>query len=176
MDAAAEAEVTRELEDAFGATRVVYVDNGLLNDHTDGHIDTLARFVAPGVVLCMAPSSEDDPNRDVLEAIARDLGAMRDARGRRIEVVRVPSPGRVLDEDGRVMPASYANFYIANGTVVVPTYGSPRDDDATAAIARAFPSRTTIPVYAKDVLRGGGAFHCITQQQPAPNGAKSGAS
>jgi agmatine deiminase len=152
--------------DALGASKVLWVEEGLLNDHTDGHIDTIARFVAPGRVVCMAPSGDDDPNRDVLEAIAAQLAAMTDARGRKLEVVRIPSPGRVLDEDGEVMPASYVNFYIANTAVVVPTYGTAFDEAAVEALIPLFPGRRVVGRSARTVLEGGGAFHCITQQLP----------
>src|SRR5579871_4540708 len=95
---------------------------------------------------------------------------MVDARGRKLQVVRVPSPGRIEDEDARVMPASYVNFYIANAAVVVPTYGAPFDDEAVAKIGALFPGRRTFGVDARAVLSGGGAFHCITQQQPRSGG------
>ncbi len=161
-----EAGVEAILRDWLGATKVLWLDEGLLNDHTDGHIDTLARFVAPGVVVCMAPSGDDDPNAAVLDRIAAALSAMTDAAGRALRVVRVPSPGRVLSDEGDVMPASYVNFYIANHSVIVPTYGTPHDDAAVAAIAALFPDRRTVGLSARAILEGGGAFHCITQQVP----------
>ena len=150
---------------ALGVRQVVWLDRGLANDHTDGHIDTLARFVAPGVVTCMAPAP-GDPNHDALDGICRDLAAARTADGGRLEVVTVPSPGAVHDAAGQLMPASYMNFYVANTTVVVPTYGVAADAAAVEAIARLFPGRRTIGVDAKPVVVGGGAFHCATQQQP----------
>jgi agmatine deiminase len=150
---------------ALGAGRVVWLDRGLANDHTDGHIDTLARFVAPGVVACMA-AAPGDPNRDALDGIVADLRAARSARGDRLEVVTVPSPGAVEGATGQLMPASYMNFYIANTTVVVPTYGVPADDAAVSAIAAMFPTRRAVAVDGKAVVVGGGAFHCSTQQQP----------
>lgn len=159
-------EIERAVAKALGAEKVLWVTEGLLNDHTDGHIDTIARFVAPGRVVCMAPSGDDDPNREVLDRIGRELAAMTDARGRRLDVVRIPSPGRVLDEDDEVMPASFVNFYVANTTVVVPTYGTPFDDAAVAALAPLFPGRRVIGKSARTILEGGGAFHCITQQLP----------
>lgn len=162
-----EAAVESALRDALGAERVLWLDQGLDNDHTDGHVDTLARFVAPGVVVCMEPRDGDDPNRDVLHAIGRALDAMTDAEGHRLEVVRIPSPGRVVDARGRVMPASYVNFYIGNRTVAVPTYGSRWDDEAVERLRALFPGRRTVGLSSKAILTGGGAFHCITQQQPS---------
>lgn len=161
-----QAEIERALCGALGAERVLWIERGLMNDHTDGHVDTIARFVAPGVVVCMQPSGEDDPNAEVLEEIARQLASMVDARGRKLQVVRVPSPGRVLDPDGEIMPASYANFYIGNSSVVVPTYGTPWDDAAVRALEPLFPERRVVGRASKTILEGGGAFHCITQQQP----------
>jgi len=160
------AEIEKELEESLGAERVLWVTKGLLHDHTDGHIDTIARFVAPGRVVCMSASGDDDPNREVLDAIGKELAAMTDARGRRLDVVRIPSPGRVLDEDGEVMPASHVNFYIGNRTVVVPTYGTKFDEAAVAAITPLFPGRRVVGASARVILEGGGAFHCITQQVP----------
>lgn len=150
---------------ALGAERVVWLDRGLANDHTDGHIDTLARFVMPGVVACMEPAP-GDPNRDALAGILADLGDARTAGGDRLEVVTVPSPGAVEDAAGNLMPASYMNFYVANTAVVVPTYGVAADDAAVSAIAAMFPTRRAVAVPGKPVVVGGGAFHCSTQQQP----------
>ena len=160
----------RAIEDGLramlGIERTIWLGDGLRNDHTDGHVDNIARFVAPGVAACMEARGDDDPNRAALDAIARDLAAATDARGRRLEVVRIPSPGRVVDEDGRVVPASFANFYIGNGAVVVPTYETKWDDEAVQKIGALFPGRRTVGVSARAILSGGGAFHCITQQQP----------
>ncbi len=160
------AQVEADLKDYLGATKTLWITEGLANDHTDGHVDTIARFVRPGLVMVMKPSGEDDPNAAVLDRIASELEGQTDAAGRALEVVRVPSPGRVLDEDGAVMPASYVNFYIGNRTVTVPQYGTPHDAAALDAIAAAFPDRRTIGAPARAILAGGGAFHCITQQIP----------
>jgi agmatine deiminase len=158
--------IERKLAEALGTRTVLWLEKGLLNDHTDGHVDTLARFVAPGVVVCMEPADPDDPNREVLQAIAADLERFTDAAGRRLDVRRIPSPGRVLGRSGEVLPASYVNFYIANHSVAVPTYDSPHDAAALAMIAELFPNRRTVGIAAKALLAGGGALHCITQQQP----------
>jgi agmatine deiminase len=157
----------RYLKSALGYQKILWLDEGLINDHTDGHIDTIARFIAPGVVMCMAPQTEDDPNAATLERIAQTLTTFTDAQGRPLQVVTIPSPGRVLNEDGEIMPASYVNFYIGNSTVVVPTYGSASDEAAVKAIATHFPTRRTVGRSAKAIVSGGGAFHCITQQQPS---------
>ena len=162
-----QADVEQALADALGAQRVLWVTEGLRNDHTDGHIDTIARFVAPGEVVCMAPSGDDDPNAAILDAIAAELAAMTDARGRPLTVHRIPSPGRVTDEDGRVLPASHVNFLITNHSVIVPTYGTPYGDAAVAALAPLFPTRRVVGRSALAILSGGGAFHCISQQVPA---------
>jgi agmatine deiminase len=159
-------EVERALIGALGAEKVLWLGDGLRNDHTDGHVDTVARFVRSGRVVAMEARADDDPNRDALGALLRELRGSVDARGRRLEVVTVPSPGRVVDPDDRVMPASYVNFYIANSAVVVPTYGSRFDDEAVERIGALFPGRRAIGVDARAILSGGGAFHCITQQQP----------
>lgn len=168
-------EISMWLREALGIERLIWIDEGLLNDHTDGHIDTIARFVAPGVVVCMEPSGDHDPNARVLEDIARQLNAAKDAKGRKLKVVRVPSPGKVLNSSGEVMAASYVNFYIGNKTVVVPTYGTVNDDEAVRRIGELFPGRQTVGVSARAILEGGGAFHCITQQEPLGNRPVEGA-
>lgn len=154
------------LKHTLGVEKVLWVDEGLLNDHTDGHIDTIVRFLAPGVVCCMAPFGADDPNRAVLDRIAAQLESMTDARGRKLEVVRIPSPGLVVDAEGEIMPASHVNFYVGNTCVVVPTYGTASATHAVEAIARWVHRRSTIGSEARAILTGGGAFHCITQQVP----------
>jgi agmatine deiminase len=156
----------RRLCETLGVEAVRWLDQGLENDHTDGHVDTLVRFVRPGVVVAMEARTPEDPNREVLATLVRDASAMTDARGRRLEVVRIPSPGRVVDPDGRLMPASYVNFYVCNAAVVVPTYGSPFDAEAVERIGALFPGRKTVAVEGRAILSGGGAFHCITQQEP----------
>ncbi len=154
-----------KLAGALGARRVLWLEEGLHNDHTDGHVDNLARFVAPGVVVCQAPSGSTDPNAEVLDSIARQLEAMVDAEARKLDVVRIPSPGLVVDEGGLPIPASHMNYLIGNDTVVVPIY-SDTGDDAVKALAPLFPGRKVIGLSANAILTGGGAFHCITQQEP----------
>jgi len=164
-----EADVEAVLGPALGVERFIWLEEGLLNDHTDGHVDTLARFVAPGRVVCMAPAGSGDPNAEALIAIRDTLAASDDARGRRLEVIALPSPGRIEGPDGALMPASYVNFYIGNNAVIVPTYGVDTDAEALRLLSECFPDRETLGVSALALLQGGGAFHCITQQQPRPD-------
>jgi agmatine deiminase len=159
-------QIEAALREGLGAEKVLWLDEGLINDHTDGHIDTLARFVAPGVVVCMEARDAGDPNAAILDRLAADLTAFTDARGRRLQVVRIPSPGGVENAEGELMPASFVNFYIGNRSVVVPTYGTPYDEAAVAALTPLFPGRRVVGRSARAILSGGGAFHCITQQQP----------
>jgi agmatine deiminase len=162
-----EADAEAALALALGARKVVWLGNGLLNDHTDGHVDNLARFVAPGVVACPIAFGLDDPNAAVYDAAARALAAATDAEGRRLCLVRVPSPGRIVDDEGRRVPASHMNFLIANRAVIVPTYDIRAGELAVQALETVFADRTVIGLPAKALLTGGGAFHCISQQQPA---------
>lgn len=163
-EAAAEA----ALAGALGARKVLWLGEGLFNDHTDGHVDNLARFVAPGVAACPVAWGRKDPNADVYDAAARDLAAMTDAEDRPLKVVRVPSPGLIVNADERVVPASHMNFLFGNGAVIVPTYGDARAADlACQALATVFTDREIIPLPSTAILSGGGSFHCITQQEPA---------
>lgn len=157
-----EAKAEAALGEALGANRVVWLGDGLANDHTDGHVDNLARFAAPGVVACPVGFGADDPNAAVYDACARDLASAGFA------VVRIPSPGRLDDENGEPIPASHMNFLIANGAVLVPTYGNAEAARlACEALGAAFPDREIIPLSSTAILTGGGSFHCITQQEPA---------
>ena len=155
-----EADATRALAQAFGVDQVIWLDEGLINDHTDGHVDNIARFIGPGRVLCQAPTGDDDPNTKTYATIERKLS---DAG---LEVHLIPSPGRIVDEDGTPVPASHMNFLISNGTVFIPTY----DADAVPALLAAFesvlPDYKLITLPARHILSGGGAFHCMTQQVP----------
>jgi agmatine deiminase len=156
------------LAHALGAKTVLWLGDGLRNDHTDGHVDNLARFVAPGVVACPISWGKTDPNAGVYDATARALSEMTDARGERLKVMRIPSPGRMVNDDGDVVPASHMNFLIANGAVVVPTYEDIQAGRlAVEAVQAAFPDRQVIGLPSTAILTGGGSFHCITQQEPA---------
>lgn len=153
-------EIGRELARTLGFDRVLWLGDGLINDHTDGHVDNLARFAGPNCLIVPEPTGADDPNAAIYadaNARARDFG---------VETVRIPSPGR-MKRDGAIEPASYVNFAITTHLVVVPTFGSPHDEAGVAAIADLFPDRETIGLRADAVLAGGGGFHCASQQMPA---------
>jgi agmatine deiminase len=164
------AEAEAALGETFGAKKIVWIDQGLINDHTDGHIDNLARFVGAARVVCQSPAGADDPNAATFNAIARTLETATDAFGRKLEVIRVPGAGLVLTDAGEISPASHMNFVIANGVVVVPVYGTPTAELALEALRRVFRDRKVIGVSSRGLLgqgmSGGGSFHCITQQEP----------
>jgi agmatine deiminase len=165
-----EAEAEAALEEALGARKIVWIDEGLKNDHTDGHVDNLARLVGPARVVCQSPAGPDDPNAEAFDAIACVLERAIDAAGRRLELIRIPGPGLVHDSLGGIAPASHLNFIIANGVVVVPVYGTTTQDTALAALQSVFPNRKVIGVPSRGLLgggdAGGGSFHCISVQVP----------
>jgi agmatine deiminase len=161
-----EAAAEHALAQALGARKVLWLGDGLFNDHTDGHVDNLARFVAPGVVAAPIAVGYDDPNAHVYDEAAAALASMRDAGGRKLKVMRIPSPGRIVRE-GQVVPASHMNFIIANGAVVLPTYERRLSQLAAEALAAIFPGREIVALSSDALLTGGGSFHCITQQEPA---------
>ncbi len=154
------------LAETLGARKVIWLDDGLANDHTDGHVDNLARFVAPGVVACPVGVGLDDPNTRIYDHTARLLGSQTDARGVALQVVRIPSPGRFTDEDGEIIPASHMNFLIANDCVIVPIYKERPGELAVEALQSLFPERRVVGLSSKAILTGGGSFHCISQQVP----------
>lgn len=158
------------LRTSLGARKILWIDEGLTGDHTDGHIDNIARFVGPARIVVQEPAGPDDPNAAVFEAIARNLQGATDADGRAIEVIEIPGPGLVLNALGEVAPASHLNFAIANGIVVVPVFDTNTQADALERLQAVFPDRKVVGLPASGLLgagdAGGGAFHCITREEP----------
>ncbi|HTO70044.1 MAG TPA: agmatine deiminase family protein [Myxococcota bacterium] len=158
--------VEKLLGELLGVRAVIWLGEGIEGDDTDGHIDDLARFVAPGRVVSAREPDRSDPNHEPLEDCARRLRAARDARGRSLEVIDLPMPPAVRAGPDR-LPASYANFYVANRAVLVPTFGAPSDGVVLETLRPLFPGRTVVGIPSRALVRGLGAVHCLTQQQPA---------
>lgn len=151
--------------DYFGVQSVIWLGEGIEGDDTHGHVDDLTRFVAPDTVITMVEPNERDENYSALHHNLGRLRATRDQSGQRLNVVEIPMPRPVVFE-GRRLPASYANFYIANGAVLVPVFNDPNDRIALNTLAELFPGREIVPIYSGDLIWGFGAMHCMTQQQP----------
>lgn len=154
------ADIEARLCEALDIDRTLWLGNGLIGDHTDGHVDNLARFVGEGRLALPVPACDDDPN----SAVYADARVRAEAFGG-ITIVDLPSPGRV-EVDGELAAASYMNFYIGNSVVVVPIYGVPNDIAAIDALAALFPDRRAVGVPARGIIAGGGSFHCSSQQLP----------
>jgi len=152
--------------DYFGIRKVIWLGKGIVGDDTHGHVDDLSRFVAPDTVLTMVEPNKSDRNHEVLTDNVRRLRAATDQDGKKLQVVELPMPSPLTFE-GRRLPASYGNFYIANGVVLVPVFNDPNDRIALNTLAELFPSREIIPIYSGDFVWGLGAMHCMTQQQPS---------
>jgi agmatine deiminase len=148
------------LAGSLGLSDMLWLDEGLANDHTDGHVDNLARFVAPGILGIPEATDPDDPNTAIY-ADARDR-----AKAHGVEVSSIPSPGLVM-VDGEAIPASYMNFYVGNAAVIVPIYGRPNDQAALDAFRPFFPGRDIVGLRSDAILTGGGSFHCSSQQMPS---------
>ncbi len=160
------AELEARLAGLLGAEGVIWLEAVLAGDDTDGHVDNIARFVAPTRVVCARERDPSDPNHAPLAACAERLRAATDARGRRLELFELPMPPPI-EEAGVRLPASYANFYIANRVVAVPQFGVRTDDEALAVLRHVFPERGVVGVPARALVCGLGTLHCLTQQQPA---------
>jgi agmatine deiminase len=160
------AEIERQLRDYLGATRVIWLRRGIAGDDTHGHVDDLARFAGPETVVVASEQDRADPNYEPL----RENATLLRAAG--LRVVKLPMP-RPLIFDGRRLPASYANFYIANGVVLAPTFNDPNDRVALAMLAGVFPDREVVGINCTELIWGLGAIHCMTQQQPG-NGIDKG--
>lgn len=155
-----EAAIEAALKSAFGADEIIWLGEGLLNDHTDGHVDNIARFIGPGHVLCQHPADAKDPNAEVLQEIERTLVASG------LMVSSIPSPSLVHFGDGVPVPASHMNFTITNRAVFVPVYEDRFSAVALSEMKALFPGREVIGLPARAILAGGGSFHCMTREIP----------
>lgn len=159
------ADIEHLLQECLGVREILWLGDGIEGDDTDGHIDDLTRFVGPGTVVTVVESNRADPNHAPLEANRRLLDTLS-VGGRKLTVVELPMPEPQYLEEQR-LPASYANFYIANGAVLVPTFGCPADEVACATLRDCFPGRRVVAVDCRVLIAGLGALHCLTQQVPA---------
>ncbi len=157
------------LKAAFGVSQIIWLERGLTNDHTDGHVDNIARFIAPGHVLCQVASGGDDPNGQVFGEVTEAL------RVAGLEVSQLPSPGLVTNAAGDALPASHLNFTLINGAVLLPVYEDVFSAQAGAELQRLFPQRQIIALPARHILSGGGSFHCMTREIPCFPISTSGA-
>jgi agmatine deiminase len=153
--------------DYLGAPHVIWLGKGIAGDDTHGHVDDLTRFVAPDTVVTVVESNSKDVNHKPLRDNLRRLQSAHDQSGKKLNIVDLPMPAPVIFEQRR-LPASYANFYIANGIVLVPVFNDPNDRIALNTLAALFPTREIVPIYSGDLVWGLGTMHCMTQQQPAP--------
>jgi agmatine deiminase len=159
------ADYEKVFSDHLGIKNVVWLGSGIAGDDTHGHVDDITRFVSPDTVVT-AVESDDDPNYEPLRENIRRLRAAADQDGKSLGIVELPMPGPVIFE-GRRLPATYANFYIANGIVLAPVFNDPNDRVALDILADLFPDREVVGIYSGDLIWGFGAMHCMTQQQPA---------
>jgi agmatine deiminase len=160
------AELERVFADYLGIKRVVWLERGIAGDDTHGHVDDITRFVAPDTVLTAHEPDRNDPNHEPLRENLRKLAKSTDQSGKPLRILKLPMPAPVVFR-GQRLPASYANFYIANRVVLAPVFNDPQDRVALNALAEAFPKRQVVGIYCGDFIWGLGALHCMTQQQPA---------
>ena len=160
------AEYEAAFKEYLGITETIWLAGGCEGDDTHGHIDDIARFIAPGKVVVVSTDDRESANYEPFAENIRRLKAAKDARGNSLEVIELPSPRRILFVD-EVLPASYANFYIGNSVVAVPTFNDPADSVALGILQKCFPDRTVIGICAVDLILGQGTLHCLSQQQPS---------
>ena len=160
------AEIEKFLKSALGLSQVIWLGEGIIGDDTDGHIDDIARFVDPTTVACIVEANSKDENYCSLQDNYERLKSARDQRGDKLNVIKLPCPAP-LYRDGARLPASYANFYIANEVVLVPVFDDPSDAVALGTLRELFPGRNVIGLRCDGVVAGLGAIHCVTQQEPA---------
>ena len=166
-------DIEKYLEDFLGIKKTIWLFQGIVNDHTDGHIDEIARFVGPNKIVCGYEDDEKDPNYTILKNNYETLTAATNLEGQPFEVIKLPMPHINFPDDaagtskGEKAPVSYTNFYIGNGVVLAAVFNDPNDAKAIEILQSCFPDRKIVPIDCSDIMYGGGAIHCMTQQQPA---------
>ncbi len=159
------ADMEKFLKDYLGIQKTIWLKEGLVNDHTDGHIDELARFVAPDKIVCAYEDDENDENYRILQANYQTLSEATDIQGKPFEILKLPMP-HMRYEDGTKAPVSYTNFYIGNTVLLAATFKDENDKEALKILEECFPGRKVAGIDCSDIISGGGALHCMTQQQP----------
>lgn len=165
MDAS---EIEAVLKPLLGVSKVIWLEQGLSGDETDGHIDNVACFARPGTLIIQDCEDPADPDFAIVAQNLESLRSEHDAAGNRLEILKLPAPKRVLDGQGGFLTLSYVNFYLVNGGLIMPGFDDPADARAKQVLAAAFPDRRIVQIAALDIVRGGGGIHCITQQMPRP--------
>ncbi len=158
-------QIEQYLKDYYGQQQILWVSDGIIGDDTDGHIDDTVRFVNENTVLTVVEDDTEDENYELLQTNLRELKEMRLLNNEPLNIIELPMPDAIIYEGTR-LPASYANFYISNGHVIVPTYNCVKDAVALAIIATCFPDRVTVGIDSSDIIWGLGSFHCLSQQEP----------
>lgn len=161
-----QAQIEKFLCDYYGVDQILWVDEGIIGDDTDGHIDDTVRFVNEDTVLTVIEENKSDENYDLLQTNLKQLKSMRLLNGKQLNIVELPMPDPIIYEDQR-LPASYANFYISNYAVIVPTFRCNKDDIALQIIRDCFQDREVVGIDSTDIIWGLGSFHCLSQQEPA---------
>ncbi|MGN6178023.1 MAG: agmatine deiminase family protein [Mucilaginibacter sp.] len=159
-------QIEEYLRHFYGVEQVLWLGDGIVGDDTDGHIDDITRFVNEDTVVTVVEENKNDENYHILQENLQTLKTMRLLNGKQLNIVELPMPDPVIYEDQR-LPASYANFYIANSAVVVPTYRCENDDRALTILQQCFPDRKVVGIDSTDIIWGLGSFHCLSQQEPA---------
>jgi len=159
-------QISGYLRNYLGVTNLIWLGEGISGDDTDGHVDDIARFVGPGKAICMVEGDSRDGNHAALKKNYETLQGARLADGSSIEVIPIRMPNKILDEDGKRLPASYANFYIGNEAVLLPIFGGKNDDAAISTLSEIFPGRNVVGINCTELVYGFGGIHCVTQQEP----------
>ena len=164
-------EITKTLCDTLGIKKIIWLPKGIVNDHTDGHIDDVARFVSPSKILCAYEDNTTDENYEILKENFKILESSLDQNGNKFEVIKLPMPHMYYDEgdkehSNKKAPVSYANFFIGNKTILVSSFNDKNDEKAISVLKKCFPNKEVVSIDCRDLIYGGGTIHCITQQEP----------